>query len=294
MISWRASWPWLHILGPFHRVPCIRWNHAADGQTVTGKFLQHEAVQMADWSTVTLVPGMRFSSCPSIRGSHWLKFASRPAKSKQDLWSLGTQNIKKVKEMTGRDGESFSPRWRCRKASVALLERSMAISGSISPFSFISFPIQLPVRKVKSGKLWWTVPLMKDRSSKKTTDLYTTHKTTPTSFLPNVSAACTWWWSFSSVCWQSPASSCGWCSPPTGTSLSWWRRSAASPVQRSRRLKGTSRRPTPHHTWLKRFQVMLLQNTHITWYSCLKSCWAFMLDVFLLDGKSSLLIYNKK
>lgn len=173
MISWRASWPWLHILGPFHRVPCIRWNHAADGQTVTGKFLQHEAVQMADWSTVTLVPGMRFSSCPSIRGSHWLKFASRPAKSKQDLWSLGTQNIKKVKEMTGRDGESFSPRWRCRKASVALLERSMAISGSISPFSFISFPIQLPVRKVKSGKLWWTVPLMKDRSSKKTTQICT-------------------------------------------------------------------------------------------------------------------------
>lgn len=54
---------------------------------------------------------------------------------------------------------SFLPRWRCRKASVALLQRSMATSGSISPFSFISLPIQLPVRKVKSGKLWWTVPL---------------------------------------------------------------------------------------------------------------------------------------
>lgn len=46
------------------------------------------------------------------------------------------------------------PRCRCRKASVALLQRSMATSGSISPFSFMSFPIQLPVRKVKSGKLW--------------------------------------------------------------------------------------------------------------------------------------------
>lgn len=75
--------------------------------------------------------------------------------------------------MTGRDGESSLPRWRCRKASVALLERSMAISGSISPFNFISFPIQLPVRKVKSGKLWWTVPLMKDSSSKKTTQICT-------------------------------------------------------------------------------------------------------------------------
>lgn len=38
----------------------------------------------------------------------------------------------------------------------------MASSGSISPFSFISFPIQFPVRKVKSGKLWWTVPLVKE------------------------------------------------------------------------------------------------------------------------------------
>lgn len=52
-------------------------------------------------------------------------------------------------------------RWRCKKASVALLERSMASLGSISPLSFNSFPIQLPVRKVKSGKLWWTVPLKK-------------------------------------------------------------------------------------------------------------------------------------
>lgn len=55
--------------------------------------------------------------------------------------------------------EVVLPRWRCRKAKVALLQRSMAISGSISPFNFISFPIQFPVRKVKSGKLWWTVPL---------------------------------------------------------------------------------------------------------------------------------------
>lgn len=42
---------------------------------------------------------------------------------------------------------------------MALLERLMASSGLISPFSFIIFPIQFPVRKVKSGKLWWTVPL---------------------------------------------------------------------------------------------------------------------------------------
>lgn len=59
----------------------------------------------------------------------------------------------------------FKPRWRCRKASDALLHRSMASSGSISPFSFISFPIQLPVRKVKSGKLWWTVPLQDNITS---------------------------------------------------------------------------------------------------------------------------------
>lgn len=59
----------------------------------------------------------------------------------------------------GWGGGWFLPRWRCRKARVALLERLMASSGSISPFSFIIFPIQFPVRKVKSGKLWWTVPL---------------------------------------------------------------------------------------------------------------------------------------
>lgn len=59
----------------------------------------------------------------------------------------------------------FLPRWRCRKARDALLQRSMASSGSTSPFSFISFPIQLPVRKVKSGKLWCTVPLTQDRTS---------------------------------------------------------------------------------------------------------------------------------
>lgn len=58
----------------------------------------------------------------------------------------------------------FLPRWRCRNASDALLQRSMASSGSTSPFSFISFPIQLPVRKVKSGKLWCTVPLTQDRT----------------------------------------------------------------------------------------------------------------------------------
>lgn len=33
--------------------------------------------------------------------------------------------------------------------------------GSISPFSFMSLPIQFPVRNVKSGKLWWTDPLPK-------------------------------------------------------------------------------------------------------------------------------------
>lgn len=59
------------------------------------------------------------------------------------------------------DVSQLLPRWRCRKASDALLQRSMASLGSISPFSFISFPTQLPVRKVKSGKLWWTVPLTK-------------------------------------------------------------------------------------------------------------------------------------
>lgn len=35
---------------------------------------------MADWNTVTLVPSMRCSSCPSIRGSHWSKFFSNPAR----------------------------------------------------------------------------------------------------------------------------------------------------------------------------------------------------------------------
>lgn len=39
------------------------------------------AAQMADWSTVIFVPLMRFSSCPSIRGSHWSKFLSNPAKA---------------------------------------------------------------------------------------------------------------------------------------------------------------------------------------------------------------------
>lgn len=130
---------------------------------------------MADWSTVTLVPWMRFSSWPSIRGSHWLKFLSRPAKSNK-LFSI-FQKCRRTQNLKIKEGERFVllPRWRCRKASVALLERSMASSGSISPFSFISFPIQLPVRKVKSGKLWWTVPLMKECSWKKTpqeTDFY--------------------------------------------------------------------------------------------------------------------------
>lgn len=66
------------LFGYLGIVSCTRWEHWADGQSLLG-FLC-EAVQMADWSTVTLVPSMRFSFCPSIRGSHWLKFFSNPEK----------------------------------------------------------------------------------------------------------------------------------------------------------------------------------------------------------------------
>ena len=44
--------------------------------------------QMADWSTVTLVPWMRFGSCPLIRASHWSKFLCRPAKSRVEKGAL--------------------------------------------------------------------------------------------------------------------------------------------------------------------------------------------------------------
>jgi len=44
----------------------------------------------------------------------------------------------------------------------------MATSGSISPFSFSSLPIQFPVRKVKSGKLWWTAPLVEESRTVRT------------------------------------------------------------------------------------------------------------------------------
>lgn len=47
-----------------------------------------EAVQMEDWSKVILVPWMRLSSCPSIRGSHWLKFFSRPAEKKKTIKNM--------------------------------------------------------------------------------------------------------------------------------------------------------------------------------------------------------------
>lgn len=131
------------------------------------------------------------------------------------------------------------PRWRCRKASVALLERLMATSGSISPFSFISFPIQLPVRKVKSGKLWCTVPLVTEGNLRSVS-------------LTDDGCACgTWWWSSCAGWRKSPASSCDWCSPPTGTSPSWWKRAAAWPRERSRPPKGTSRRPARCHTWTR-------------------------------------------
>lgn len=112
---------------------------------------------MADWNTVTLVPSMRCSFCPSIKGSHWLKFFSNPVRYR----SIFFQSICRRTQDLFVVVSQLLPRWRCRKASDALLQRSMASSGSISPFSFISFPIQLPVRKVKSGKLWWTVPLTK-------------------------------------------------------------------------------------------------------------------------------------
>lgn len=36
---------------------------------------------MADCSTVMFVPSMRFSSWPSISGSHWSKFLFNPAKA---------------------------------------------------------------------------------------------------------------------------------------------------------------------------------------------------------------------
>lgn len=75
-----------------------------------------------------------------------------------DLWSQRDAGVRGTKQLQ----VLFLPRCRWRKASVALLQTSMAISGSISPFSFIIFPIKLPVRKVKSGKLWWTVPLKEE------------------------------------------------------------------------------------------------------------------------------------
>lgn len=89
----------LDILGP---VPThsMRWSPSSDGQAVLGYILQYEAVQMADWSTVILVPWMRFSSCPSIRGSHWLKFLSRPAR-------IQKCRIKNVQN--GTDLVCFSP-----------------------------------------------------------------------------------------------------------------------------------------------------------------------------------------
>lgn len=156
-------------------------------------------------------------------------------------------------------GALLSPRCRCRKASVALLDRSMASSGSISPFSFISFPIQLPVRKVKSGKLWWTVPLKE--GGHMTPQSVRRQRLKPTGLFES---QFTWWWSFSSGWRQTPASSCGWCSPPTGTSQSWWRRSAASPEGRSRRLEGTSRRPERCRTWWRGYWWLIQIKRFIT------------------------------
>lgn len=155
--------------------------------------------------------------------------------SVQSCQSRDGQPCLRVAEAPG-DVRWILLRWRCRKASVALLQRLMASSGSISPFSFISFPIQFPVRKVKSGKLWWTVPLAKGGKVR---------------FIWITAAAgvCdTWWWSSSSGWRESPASSCDWCSPPTGTSPSWWKRPAVWPEERSHPLEGTSRRPTQRHT----------------------------------------------
>lgn len=53
----------------------------------------------------------------------------------------------------------FLPKCFCRKASEALLMRSMATPESISPFNVSLFPIILPVTKVKSAKFWCTEPL---------------------------------------------------------------------------------------------------------------------------------------
>lgn len=56
--------------------PCLSSSGPGGGSGPPG-----EAAQMADWSTVIFVPLMRFSSCPSIRGSHWSKLLSSPAEA---------------------------------------------------------------------------------------------------------------------------------------------------------------------------------------------------------------------
>lgn len=67
--------------GLSHRGPC--GSRRAGGQQSNRCVLQRvKAVQMADCSVMTLVPLIRCSSSPSIRGSHWLKFLSRPVRHK--------------------------------------------------------------------------------------------------------------------------------------------------------------------------------------------------------------------